>query len=469
MANGRKWKLSLYTSVVRDDSGDLLLHNSFMGAIARIPAQQSQTIEKFLQPGFEKYRKGSTEPEVDEPDSSDPVLTELCGGGFFVPAHLDERKLASETIDKERESGFGIIILPHENCNFRCVYCYETFERGKMKPDVVAGLKAFVDRKAKETGSLSTSWFGGEPLLGRDVIYELSDSFIDSCEQNSISYTSSMTTNGYFLTPNVVDSLLQRKVNHYQVTLDGPEASHNSTRKLAGGQGTYRKILDNLAAMRDRDDKFLVRIRVNFDNTNHQFMDHFFDEITPLFKGDPRFNLDFHAVGKWGGPNDSVLDVCDADSAQTVRLSLIKKSLKLGFTDRMVKDSLMSHGSICYAGKENSIVVRTDGVICKCTVAFEDPRNHVGRLTKEGELLINHARWDLWTKLDDKNAGKCTSCSFSPSCQSRACPLVAIDQKEPPCPMTRTEYESMVKLVAVGSQVGGPPCAHVLEPIDVVT
>jgi uncharacterized protein len=433
------WKLSHYTSVIRDsDSGDILLHNSFMGAIALVPAHKAKNIEKFLS------------HEINGSDLTDEGFQELCEAAFFVPSNINERQLVSKIIDKERELGFQIIILPHENCNFRCVYCYEKFERDKIEPDVVVGLKAFVARKVQEVKSLSISWFGGEPLLALDSICDLSDSFLHSCEQYGVTYTSDITTNGYLLTDEIVDSLLKRKVTSYQVTLDGPEDIHNRSRKLAGGGETYRTILDNLSRMRDRSETFSVSIRVNFrEEHTASPMEQFMHEVQTLFEGDTRFNLAFHPVGRMGGPNDPDLDICDFKSQGTFRTAFSKRSLELGFSDDLIKQGLQPHGNVCYAGRESSIVVGSDGTVYKCTVAFDDARNHVGRITRVGELLVNQARWDLWTKLDDKEVGKCTSCSYSPSCQSRGCPLGAIVDKIPPCPMTRDEYEAMVKLVAL--------------------
>lgn len=440
----RKWRLSSYTRIIKCDSGDFLLHNSFMGAIARVPAHRSETIEKFLHGEFK------------DSALADEGLEELCGSGFFVPADLNERQLVNEIIEKERSSGFQIIVLPHENCNFRCIYCYEKFERGQMQPEVVAGLKALVAQKVKEVKKLGISWFGGEPLLARNIIYDLSDSFLYNCEQKGVLYSSGITTNGYLLTEDVVDSLLKRKVTFYQVTLDGPEHVHNKSRKLAGGGGTYRNILDNLVRMRNRSEQFCVNIRVNFRKEHTApLMEQFMREIQSLFKGDTRFNMAFHPVGRMGGPNDSDLDICDAEPVGTLRSALLKKSLEVGFSDELIKSKLQPHGNVCYAGQESSIVVGSNGTIYKCTVAFDDPRNHVGRITENGELLVDQSLWDLWTKLDDKNISKCTSCSYNPSCQSRGCPLVAIEEKEPPCPMTKDEYEAMVKLIAL------PP---ILEP-----
>lgn len=447
------WRLSAFTRVVPDESGELLLHNSFMGAVARVPSNLASELSDVLRPGFDKYRDGSPAVEFEEPDDSRPELRELCRSGFFVPSSLEERRVVTDLITRERESGFGMIILPHENCNFRCVYCYESFERGKMKGDVVEGLKLFAARKADEVRCLSASWFGGEPLLARDVIYELSESFMQSCDAAGGHYQASITSNGYFLTPDVLARLLDCHVRQFQITLDGPEAVHDAVRKLAGGGGTYQRVVANLEAMRDSEADFGVRVRVNFSNSTLASMEDFLVELTERLGCDPRFSLDFHPVGLWGGPNDSVMDVCDADSAEVIKVGLIDKALSHGFSDTVLKESLMPHGSICYAGKESSIVVGSDGTVYKCTVAFHDPRNHVGRITGEGELVVDPALWNLWTKLDGKADGKCGTCSFSPACQSRACPLVAIHQEEPPCPVSPAGFESMVRLVGNPKQL----------------
>ena len=34
-----------------------------------------------------------------------------------------------------------LVLLPTEACNFRCVYCFESFEHGPMTPSVVIGIK----------------------------------------------------------------------------------------------------------------------------------------------------------------------------------------------------------------------------------------------------------------------------------------------------------------------------------------
>ena len=70
-------------------------------------------------------------------------------------------------------SSCELIILPTEKCNFRCTYCYEDFAIGKMKIETVEAIKKFISARAPSLKFLTLSWFGGEPLLARDVIINI--------------------------------------------------------------------------------------------------------------------------------------------------------------------------------------------------------------------------------------------------------------------------------------------------------
>lgn len=437
----KNWKCSKYTSLIKPfESKDLLLHNSFMGAVAIIPANYS------------KYLKNAITLGIPQSELDGNPLKELCDGGFFVPSEIDEEKVVTEILIRERDwFSFSMIILPHENCNFRCQYCYEKFEKGKMNADIKNGLKILVDHKAKIFKEIRVSWFGGEPLLAEDVIYELSESFINCCKEHNIAYSSNITTNGYLLKPTVVDHLLDYNVKGFQVTLDGPEHIHNKNRKLAGGGGTYKEILSNLSAMQQRKDDFTVRIRINFNDYSISYIESWLlNEISPIFGNDWRFALSFYPIEKWGGRNDSYINVCDPKSIPKTKIKFNNTSLNLGFSELLIKGLLMPHGTICYASKTSSLVIGSDGTVYKCTVAFDDPINNVGTLYSSGELIINHENWDLWTNFKGNDAIKCDECAFYPSCQSKQCPLTAIKEGTPRCPLTTEEYQSLVTQIAYG-------------------
>ena len=67
-----------------------------------------------------------------------------------------------------------LIILPTEQCNFRCKYCYEDFKVGKMAKFCVEGINKLISQRLPNTSNLTISWFGGEPLLALDIISNIS-------------------------------------------------------------------------------------------------------------------------------------------------------------------------------------------------------------------------------------------------------------------------------------------------------
>lgn len=429
------WRRSRYTVAFRTGSGDLLLHNSFMGAVARVPKEFVPEIERPL-----------TNPEVEiEPTAG--LLHELCANGFFFPAERDERSHVEKVL--EQESGDGhqdLILLPHENCNFRCVYCYESHAGGQMTPEVAKGVKRFVENGVGTWSSLGVRWFGGEPLLALRLIYDLSDTFIAACRRAGILYRAQMTTNAYLLKPEVVDGLLQREIRDFQITLDGPAEVHDTTRVLAGGGATFGVIWNNLLAMRQRPDHFVVSLRINFNPDSVPLMENFSRELASEFGDDSRFGIYFRPIGKYGGPNDEHIKVCGHGVNKVIEMDLAEDYSRTGRLDRLVWDGLKSHGQVCYASNKHSLVIGADGTLYKCSVAFDNPANHVGKLLQDGTLDIDRDRWNRWVSTDGLDCGACTSCPLYPLCQSKYCPRSSIALGRPVCPMTPGTYAHLVQI-----------------------
>lgn len=399
-----------------------------MGAVARVSENEAEKVKKFLACG------------IDGKDMEDPLALELCTQGFMVNAGIEEQKLVKATLEKEQESTLGLTIMPSEDCNFRCIYCYENFENGLIKPKVMQGIKLFVKKKL-ERGSFSRvtcSWFGGEPLLAYDQILELSDAFMQYCVENEVRYVSSMTTNGYLLTPERAEKLIEHNVLYYQITLDGPENVHNRSRKLIGGKGTYRTIMQNLKFLKEFDNPELtVKIRVNFfPNSLETLEDWIVNEIAPVFSNDKRFMLSFHPVRKWSGCNINNSEYIGERSSISEFITYLNRvCLKTGLSVQDVRMSLDPHGSVCYASKNNSIVIGSDGMLYKCTVAFDNPINNIGVINHDGTLNLNRVKMEMWTKDYADSVEKCSKCSFYPSCQTKKCPLISINSGRPTCPV----------------------------------
>jgi len=174
----------------------------------------------------------------------------------------------SERLRHFRSNYLNLIILPTEACNFRCTYCYETFENKKMPRPVVTGIKSLIDRRGEDLDELEISWFGGEPLLALDVITEISKHALDAAKTEGFTFRSGMTTNGYFLNRDRFSQCLDHKIDFFQISLDGSADDHNASRKLASGEGTFDRIWSNLIAMKGTVAEFVVLLRLHYTLEN---------------------------------------------------------------------------------------------------------------------------------------------------------------------------------------------------------
>ena len=79
---------------------------------------------------------------------------------------LEVRHQLSAVHEAFNPSHLNLILFPTEQCNFRCTYCYEDFEIGRMSSGVVRGVKALLDARIDSLTSLLVSWFGGRAAAG---------------------------------------------------------------------------------------------------------------------------------------------------------------------------------------------------------------------------------------------------------------------------------------------------------------
>jgi uncharacterized protein len=139
---------------------------------------------------------------------SGPVFDALVAQGHLVPASRDELELAQkqQLLGNFRTDDLELIILPTEQCNFRCVYCYEKFPDSYMSAEVMTAIKALVSKRAPGLKRLQIQWFGGEPLLAKDTVLDLSRYFYDLSQSHGFDLYGAASTNGYFLTPDLAPS-----------------------------------------------------------------------------------------------------------------------------------------------------------------------------------------------------------------------------------------------------------------------
>ncbi|MDA2092103.1 radical SAM protein [Bacillus cereus] len=372
-----------------------------------------------------------------------PKINEILEKSNFVYNPNEADEVLEEYKLKNQNETLHLIVLPHQNCNFRCVYCYEKFDKNKMTSEVEEGTINLVKRKLSNGSfkNFAVSWFGGEPLLGTDVIERLSKEFRGLASKYNVRYFSDITSNGYGLTNKVIDMLLENEVTNFQITLDGIKNTHDKQRTLKGGQPTYDKIINNLKNMSTKQKKFRVMIRMNVGVDNLKYVDQHIKEMKQSFGEDKRFQLYFHNIGHWGGENDSQVNICSKD----LTFNLLSKTLDYEM-NAISASTKIKPNSTCYAASPNSFVIGVDGLIYKCTVALYDDVNIVGKLKRNGELELDEEKMKLWTE-GGVNDGHCKNCFFASSCHGDSCPLIRIRDKIRPCPDAKKQVKQYVELM----------------------
>jgi len=308
----------------------------------------------------------------------------------------------------------GLILMPTEQCNFRCTYCYEDFAMGRMAPGVVAGVKALITARAPALRELHLSWFGGEPLLALDVVEDVQRHARSLAESfPAMRIVSHMTTNGWRLTPAVFGRLLALGLDDYQISFDGPPEHHDRKRVRRDGRPTFERIWGNVIAMRNRSESFRILLRLHVDRENLEAMFPFVDRCVETFGEDPRFALFLKPLSRYGGPNDESLALLETE--EDVRRFAELEARVAGRARTPAADppselalpvpgemsgggKAPGHGEVCYAARANSFVVRSDGRLCKCTIVLDHPKNQVGRLREDGTVDISSAAMKPWMR-----------------------------------------------------------------------
>ncbi|WP_406335725.1 radical SAM protein [Streptomyces sp. NBC_00203] len=432
---------SRYVSLSHQKDGALVVHCARTGAVGVVPAEDVRQARQALV--ATSVTKGPLTG----------VLQDLAYGGFLVPKGTDEAALVHEQyISRYTAGGLHLIVMPTEQCNFRCIYCYESFLRGEMNPELQEGLKRFVTGQ-ESLDRFQLSWFGGEPLLAGETVLGLTDYFRRHCESRGVPFSALATTNGYLLTPEYADKVIPAGLRYFQITLDGPQHEHDKRRIGANGEPTFTRIWENLRHLGASDHDVKVIIRHNFDPAGLPKMAHFLGMLKGEFGGDSRFDVEMEAIGRWGGANDENLDVCEdralIDAVQQAR----RMTTAAGFRDAHALPGMQPNGYVCYAANPRSFVIGSDGKAYKCTVELDyHDRNIVGQLHPDGSMDLDWQKMALWCETNGMDEGKkCGSCYFSPTCHGAVCPKEWMDEPECACPTNKHFVKDSLTLIRAES------------------
>ena len=193
-----------------------------------------------------------------------------------------------------------------ENCNLRCKYCYESNYYSKENNEIdFENIKKIIDRDAdKNTGNVTFTFYGGEPLLKKELIYK-TISYISSLNTNT-KFRYSMTTNGTLLDDDFLKFLDKNPFVNISFSIDGTCESHNLNRIFENQKGSYELVEKNAINMLNKlSNKTNVVAMMVITKNNVQ---HLSKNIEHLYKiGFKQFNTLFNYSDDWSDDELSII------------------------------------------------------------------------------------------------------------------------------------------------------------------
>lgn len=183
-----------------------------------------------------------------------------------------------------------VLLKVVSRCNINCQYCY-VYNMGdlswaqmpkQMSSVTMMAVANALDELAKaQSRRFAVVLHGGEPLM-------LGPARLDFClaalrKVLPIEYPFSLQTNGILITEDILDVCATYRTS-LGVSLDGPKHVHNRHRVDWRGRGTYAKVLEGLARLRNhRDTSFLYTgLLAVIDPTSDPYdVYSFFKELKP--------------------------------------------------------------------------------------------------------------------------------------------------------------------------------------------
>lgn len=375
----------------------------------------------------EKYEmfKNKDLAVINSLDGND--IKDLSYMGFICDRDFDEIKSLKDSYwyNKYCDDTLHITILTTINCNFGCPYCFETRRDVKLTEKIKNAILIFVEEKLENKKQLHVDWYGGEPLVNKEAIYDMSPKLIEICRKKGVIYSGTITTNGYLFDEETVKKLSQLGVQGAQITIDGPKEIHDKMRTLLNGNPTYDIIMKNIKTA-SKYMKIYIRSNVNEETMEH--VDRFIKELV----GYKNIQLSIKGIvpASYKDYDKKIMSARDF-SSEVIKKYVLAHHYEIPTAlDNVLQDNFHR---FCIVDSDSQYIFSPEGKILKCGESFtEDDKGIIGSYNeKTKKLEIDEEKKIMWDK-DPFDIEECMNCLVLPLCMG-GCQMKRNVKKQEAC------------------------------------
>ena len=316
-------------------------------------------------------------------------------------------------------------------CNLACSYCYYcdsagavASERGTNRQLIETFMPQYMAYVA-DCRSASLAWQGGEPTLANLAFFEQIVAAEARYAAPGTSLGNAIQTNGTLL-----DDAWGRFLHDYNflvgISIDGPEAVHDSERRDRGGHGSFRNVMAGVEVLRRLAVPFNVLCVLGPHNIRSapDLMRFFrregieylqFIPAMAFQASEPRTPARYLiSAGEYGGFLVELFDEWLRDGVPRVSIRIFDNFLQsfLG-----MPNNLCAHGDTCSAG----LVIEQNGDCYPCDFYMDSPWKLGNVLEQPLTEIVRNPAWPAFERQKSPLPASCAACEYHAWCKG-GCP-----------------------------------------------
>jgi len=356
------------------------------------------------------------------------ILQSLHERGFLRRAQEPERDLDDIALSRYPDRVLRLYIT--EMCNMACTYCFERLKKSPrtMEPSLVlsaarAYCKWLLAQKDQDFDRLKVNYFGGEPMLEFSVLWQTEREIRRALEPYRDRLRVTMNTNGTLITGDAAKWLVDNTV-HVFISIDGTRQTHDQQRLMAGGGGSFDRVIKGVQALLDEadgayiDECLTVLCTITPKNVAE------LNSIATYFKHlgvrnisfNPAFNCTHSPVSsEWTSLDRPQMEMF-IRTVIDLQAELLREHVHVGGSWGFIPERLRSGGSVFCQAAGHEVGVAADGMLFPCPCVFGDSRHSIGRLTADESFEMT-PEYDRWAGRTSRRMEQCRDCPIACVCR----------------------------------------------------
>ncbi|HYW18883.1 MAG TPA: radical SAM protein [Nodularia sp. (in: cyanobacteria)] len=396
----------------------------------------------------------------------------LVDMGFLHFDNEVEQVLSKFDSLKNQNSLLHLTLVPTLACNFSCDYCFQTEYRNArfMSPEIQEATLSYVESLiASGRNEVVCTWFGGEPLLAKDIVLNMSQklcSAIDTLGARRLHMD--IITNGILLNLETAKELAAVGIKSAQVSFDALVFKNTKKRGIIDSSGNPSIILRNIKLARDY---LNIKVRLNVSAENMHEVPQIIDllkehgfagsyGLARVHNHENEYEFTTDSLGKRitscgeGG--------CGSCGSSEPPKDLSSKTLSRSDYARFEWESFLSQpesfqeivkklqpkAHFCSATSGRMFVIDPAGYVSRCWHSAGSPSESIDSVLASHTSMKNSDVEQRWKDFSLLAYPACRNCKVLPLCMGGCShPRIFTESPKPPCESIKNQIQTSVDTI----------------------